>query len=195
MLFQKLSEFKKIPKKARVLTVGSFDGVHLGHQKVIKEVLKISDKKDLTSSLLTFEPIPKLYFGRKKNIKLEPILSLPQKISKLKELGLAEVFALDFELILNLSAVDFVSYIQKVLAPKIWVVGSDFKFGKNRVGDATILTKIGKKLNFEVVICNLFCSQESAQKVSSTQIRALIKAEKHELVKKSLGWEFEIGSP
>jgi riboflavin kinase/FMN adenylyltransferase len=127
--------------KNSVLTIGNFDGVHLGHQEVLKNISNFAKKSNLKSALLTFEPHPIKIINPKRNFK-QRISTLSQKLHILKEEKLVDVvFLLNFnQELANLSAQDFVKNILlKKMQINQLLVGYDFIFGKNRLGDVDLL--------------------------------------------------------
>ncbi|MDI6785836.1 MAG: bifunctional riboflavin kinase/FAD synthetase [bacterium] len=140
---------KVFKKQGSIITAGVFDGVHYGHQNIIKEVVKESNSKNLISAVLTFYPHP-LQIITKSAPRL--ISSLDERIKLLKELGVSKVLLVNFnQEIANLSPEDFVSQIliDKLGMKKIWV-GEDHTFGIKQRGNIDLLKKMSQKYNFEV---------------------------------------------
>ena len=133
-----------------VLTIGNFDGIHLGHQEILKFARDIAGRKNIKSALLTFEPHP-LKITKPHQIFDQKLSSLSQRLSILKEQNLVDItFIIGFnQKIADLSALDFVEQILvNKLKIKHLVVGYDFTFGKNRAGNADLLQKLAKIYNF-----------------------------------------------
>jgi riboflavin kinase / FMN adenylyltransferase len=172
-----------------ILTIGNFDGVHFGHQFLLKKLLNLSQKLKLDSTVLTFNPNPKEFFLQKKvqksdnldfiyeqNLeKFKNIMTLPQKIKALEKIGISQLIILKFDHNLaNLSAEDFV---QKILIQKVnmkfLVVGKDFCLGKNKRGNSIFLKNYAKKTQqFRIRI--LERQKINNQEISSTLIRKLL---------------------
>ena len=129
-----------------VIAIGNFDGLHLGHQKVIKEAKRKAKKNNIPFGVMTFEPVPVMFFNNK--IKNHRINSLEQKKTQLKK------FKLDFLIIINFnknfssqSAEEFIKkIIFKKTKCKYLYVSKNFKFGYKRQGDIKTLKKFEKKI-------------------------------------------------
>lgn len=136
-------------KQGSVITIGVFDGVHLGHQNIVKEVVKEGNSRNLISAVITFYPHP-LQIISKSSPKL--ITSLDERIKLIKELSVNKVLVVNFnQKIATLSPEDFVSQIliNKLGIKKIWV-GEDHTFGIRQSGNITLLKKMSQKYDFEV---------------------------------------------
>ena len=177
--------------RSGVIAIGNFDGLHLGHQKVINEAKKKAKKNKLPFGLMTFEPVPVMFFNKK--IKNHRINSLTQKKHQLKK------FKLDFLIIIKfnkkfstLSAEEFIKNIlYKKTSCKFLYVSKNFKFGYKRKGNVRTLKKFEKKFSFKNLIVNPF--KKKKRIISSTFIRKKIKAGKIEEVNKLLNrnWSIE----
>ena len=135
-----------------VVAIGNFDGLHLGHQKVLKESRQKAKSKKLKFGLVTFEPVPTMFFN--KNIKNHRINSLNQKIYFLKKNKLDFLVIINFnKAFSNLNAKEF---IKKILFEKLKsryiFVSKNFKFGKKRLGDIKTLIKFEKQYLYETVV-------------------------------------------
>lgn len=152
-----------------VVTIGNFDGLHLGHQKLITALKKSSEQLNLPSVLLTFEPHPQAFFS--KNNMLSRIMSFKEKWIILLKYRIDYLYCLRFnKKLADLSAEDFVETILvKTLGAKEIIVGDDFKFGAKRAGDVTVLKKMGEKFKFQVII--LPQENKSNNRISSSRIR------------------------
>jgi riboflavin kinase/FMN adenylyltransferase len=152
-----------------VATIGNFDGVHLGHQAVLSQLALKGDMLGLPATVITFEPQPIEFFVPEK---APPRLSrFREKVEALRTYSIQQLCVLKFNKTLaQMSANDF---IQKLLVTglnvRYLVVGDDFKFGKDRQGDFSLLQKVGKEQGFEVVNMHTFAIAET--RVSSTQVR------------------------
>lgn len=178
--------------KQNIMTIGNFDGLHLAHQKILKTIKKTADfKKNSIKSLLTFENHPKSFFTNK-NFKL--LTSLDEKMGLLKKFDIDFVFIERFdEKIANLSAADF---IKKILIDKLnlstLIIGDDHTLGKNKEGNYEFLKNISKKFNFEIIrIDPIFFERK---RVSSTNIRKLIKSGNILQANKMLGYKYFVNS-
>ena len=131
-LIRSLNQIKTALPKT-VLTIGNFDGIHLGHLEIIKEIKRISKAKNLSTAILTFEPHP-ISFLRPERPKDFRISSLAEKLRIFRELEIDFVIALPFNQ--ALADIEAENFIYEILIKKIntqhLVIGYDFIFGKNR---------------------------------------------------------------
>src|SRR5208337_5354080 len=155
-----------------VVTIGSYDGLHLGHQKIIKRVIELARKGEGDAVVLTFEPHPVKFLHPELQIPL--ITPYRKKMMLLTQFGIDVTINLPFsEDIARMSAEEFIQEIvQRRIAPSWVVVGFNFTFGKGRTGSPEELIKIGKRLGFGVEIIPPF--HVAGEVVSSTRIRELI---------------------
>lgn len=132
-----------------VLTIGSFDGVHLGHKALIDQLLDISKNEDAESILITFHPHPRKILGDK----IELLSTLDEKIEILSKLGLDHLAIIPFtESFSELSPLEYVEdFLVKYFHPKAIVIGYDHKFGKNRKGDLKFLESLSEKWQYRVI--------------------------------------------
>jgi len=152
------------------LTVGVFDGVHRGHQQVIRQLVAGAHAKDALAVALTFDPHPAKVFGRG-DIKL---LTLPGERAKLLgDMGVDVVITHSFDKdVANISAFDFMKQLKDLLGLEHLVLGYDSALGKNREGSATRLTEIGRELGYTVEVVSAL--GDASGVFSSTEIRKLI---------------------
>ena len=153
------------------LAIGNFDGVHLGHQKIIKTLVNNAKKNNKRSAILSFSPHPRRFFS--KGLDRYQIISEDQKKYLLNDLGIDYYFSLHFDqTIANLSPTEF---IEKIIVHQLHVdkliVGYDFRFGKNREGDITILKDYGLIHGFALEIIDPIKDSDSKEVYSSTAIR------------------------
>jgi len=173
-----------------VVTIGSFDGVHLGHQAVIRQVIDKARELDVPSVAMVFEPQPHEFFsGEQAPARL---MRLREKALALFEAGIDRVCCLQFNRSLrSLSAEDF---IQKVLIDglgvKYLVVGDDFRFGCDRSGDYRLLQRMGLEKGFEVSDTHTF--EVGGERVSSTRIRGELELASFTKVAELLGKPYSI---
>ena len=135
-----------------VLTIGTFDGVHLGHQKILQKLKEEAFKIEGETVLFTFYPHPRMVLNPT-NHGLKLIQTQDEKIEKLKKIGLENLIVQPFtESFSNLTAKDFVEkfLIEKLNVKKL-VIGHDHQFGKNREGTLEFLIEMANKYNFEVI--------------------------------------------
>jgi len=177
--------------KNSVVAIGNFDGLHVGHQKVLEEAKHKAKKNNLKFGLITFEPMPIMFFN--KNIKNHRINSLNQKIYFLKKMKLDFLVIINFNKdFSNLSAKNFIEKILfKKFKSKYIFVSKNFKFGKKRLGNITTLKKFEKKYLYKTVITTP--QKKERRIVSSSLIRKNIHQGRVKDVKKLLGrtWSIE----
>lgn len=167
------------------LTIGNFDGVHRGHQAVIQELAGAAGERDLPTSLMLFEPQPVEYFaGDKAPTRL---YRCREKLMAISEQPIDLVIMMSFHASLaNLEAEDFVKQILiDRLGMKYLLVGDDFRFGKNRMGDHDLLVRMAKQYEFE--LGHLDSVIQSGQRVSSTLIRQHLSAGEFDQARELLG--------
>ena len=169
------------------LCIGNFDGIHLGHQHVIKKIIKNSQSDNLKSAIMTFVPHPKIYF--KKTDGNFNIITNSDKKNFLKSLGVENYIEYKFNKTLsNLDAVDFIEKILvKQLNVKKIVVGKDFRFGKDRKGDTSLLKKLSSKHKYKLSIIGHVKNKKTNLKFSSSIIRRNINEGLFEKVSQALG--------
>ena len=141
----------QLPPAPSVVTLGNFDGVHRGHQAVLKLVVDTAKKHELTSVAVTFDPHPRLVHLPEEP--LVPIVSLPQKIQLLEDCELDATLVIHYTLdFATQSAEEFVQNILvEALNARIVVVGADTRFGAGNTGDIYTLRRLGKIHDFEVI--------------------------------------------
>lgn len=173
-----------------VLTIGNFDGVHLGHQTVLKQVKQKAKQLGLAAVVMTFEPQPLELFMRQKAP--ARLTRLRDKFVQLSKLDLDRLLCINFNKeFAQLPAKQFVEKLLiEQLGVKYLVVGDDFRFGKDRQGDFALLQQAGKEYGFEVVSTDSFCLD--TQRVSSTAIRKALASDELEAAKTMLGRDYSI---
>ena len=171
-----------------VLTIGTFDGVHIGHQKIIKRLVEISEIKNLTPSLLTFFPHPRMVLQKDANIKL--INTIDEKKDILKQFGISNLVIKEFtKEFSRLTAEDFVKNILvDHLKAKHIIIGYDHHFGRNRNANIEDLKQFGKDFDFEVEEISKQDINDVA--VSSTKIRAALQEGNIKTANTYLGYNF-----
>ena len=173
-----------------VIAIGNFDGIHLGHQKVINQAKQKAKKNKLPFGIITFEPIPAMFFNKK--IKSHRINSLDQKKNQLNQLELDFLIVINFnKKFSKLSAEKFIeNIIFKKTKCKFLYVSNNFKFGFKRQGDIRILKKYSKMYNYKTVITSPL--KKTKMITSSTIIRKKISQGKIFEVNKLLGRNWSI---
>jgi riboflavin kinase/FMN adenylyltransferase len=177
-----------------VLTIGNFDGIHLGHQALLKLLAEMADKHDAKRCLMTFDPLPHEYFStasatpRLMNTR-EKIIAL---IEHNPELCPENLLLLNFDDDFSaMSADQFVKTILvDALAVRAVVIGDDFRFGQDRRGNLEMLKTLGAEYGFEARA--LPTQQVTNQRVSSTQIREALLNNQFDLAEQMLARPYEI---
>ena len=162
---------KKIHQNS-ILAIGNFDGVHLGHQKVILQAKSKAKKLKLPFGILTFEPMPVMFFNKK--IKNHRINSIEQKKQQLKKFNLDFMIVVKFnKKFSKISAKNFIDLIiSKKIKCKFLFVSSNFRFGFKREGNVNTLKRFSKKFGYKIVITKIY--KKNSKIVSSSLIRKKI---------------------
>lgn len=173
-----------------VVTIGTFDGVHIGHQKIIKRLIDTGKQDELKSVILTFFPHPRMVLQKDSNIKL--INTIDERHKILDALGLdyllIKEFTKDFS---RLSAEDFVKDILvDTLHVKKVIIGYDHRFGRNRNADINDLKRFGEQYHFEVE--EISAQDIDAVAVSSTKVRKALMDGDIKRANRFLGYSFMI---
>jgi riboflavin kinase/FMN adenylyltransferase len=185
-VFNSISSY--VSQKQSIVTIGTFDGVHIGHQEIIEKIIEDAKKSDCESLILTFFPHPRMVLAHESGVKL--LNTINEKIELLQKIGLSDLIIHPFdETFSQLSAEEFVAdiLVEKLKIKKI-ILGHDHRFGKNRSASIEDLIIFGKKYNFEV-------EQISAQKIdqvaiSSTKIRTALLEGNITLANQYLGYQY-----
>ncbi|MFI4919563.1 MAG: bifunctional riboflavin kinase/FAD synthetase [Legionellales bacterium] len=159
--------------KGAVATVGNFDGVHLGHQYLLKSLRTKANNMGLPLVLVLFEPQPREYF-QQSNAPVR-LTSLREKLELLKQCQVDYVYCIKFnDKLAQISATDFANnYLFSMLKVKYLLIGRDFRFGNNRSGDVGLLQALGSQSGCDVQVFSDFCIE--GKKISSTTIRAALQ--------------------
>ncbi len=171
------------------VTLGKFDGVHKGHQKLIRKVEELSRERGLLSAAFTFDHIP---------LRLLPpsgqrfLSTNEERRHAFEQMGLAYEVEFPFtEELMNMSAQDFIGEILvRRLRAKAVVVGSDYRFGKGRAGDADLLVRAGKDAGFETFVMEK--ERWNGQEISSTLVRRKLMEARMEDVTEMLGHPYQV---
>jgi riboflavin kinase/FMN adenylyltransferase len=172
-------------QQGTVLTMGNFDGVHLGHQQLIAQTVAQAEARGVSSTVVTFEPHAFEYFAGQ-NVTIPRLTRLREKFLSLAACGIDNVIILPFnQLLANQSASDFIAQMAAALHPVHMVVGDDFRFGQGRSGDFALLQQLGDELGFTAE--SLPTVMVEGERVSSTRIRKALAAGDLGLAKQLLG--------
>ncbi len=177
----------------RVITLGAFDGIHLGHQALISKTFELAQELKAQPALVTFDPHPRKVIQPHLDLKL--LTPLEEKLELLKKRGLPEVIIIPFtKALAELSPDLFVEkYLIDYLNIKGIVIGFNFRFGRNRTGDPELLKKLGTLYGFQVEVVPAVIID--GKKVSSTMIRELLKRGEVEEANKLLGRPYTLIGP
>ncbi len=183
--FEKFSSFSN----DSTLAIGNFDGIHLGHQKILQLLKEKAKKSDLPSLVLTFSPHPEKILGGKL---VKMIQTLDQRLREIQKFGIDTVLVVPFdEKFSSLSGQDFIQKIVvNTLKAKEVIVGENFRFGKNREGDISLLQLSASRFNFRVH--SIPAVVKDGMVVSSSLIRSSLQEGKIEIANDLLGRLYEI---
>jgi riboflavin kinase/FMN adenylyltransferase len=172
------------------LTIGNFDGLHRGHQAVLRHLQQRAAEQQLATTVMTFEPTAQEYFSP--GTAPARLQRLRDKLAMLQELEVNQVHCLRFnQELAELSADAFVGQILvEGLDVRYLVVGDDFRFGKERRGDFAFLQQAGQRYGFEVVSTRTFL--EGEDRVSSTRIRQALAEGDLAMAEQLLGRSYRI---
>ena len=185
-IFQSIQDFSSTKKT--ILTLGTFDGVHIGHKKILERLIQNTENEEYESLVLTFFPHPRMVLQEQSDIKL--LNTISEKIALLEKIGIQNLVIHPFdEGFSKLTAEEFVRTIlvDRFHIKKI-IIGHDHRFGRNRTADINDLITFGKQYGFEV-------EQISAQEikdvsVSSTKIRKALMEGDMALANEYLGYDY-----
>jgi len=174
-----------------VATIGNFDGLHLGHQKVLEQLREKAQQLNLPSLLITFEPLPQEYFrGTAAPARL---LRLREKLMLLATYKIDRVLCLRFNQ--KLAQLPAAEFVQQILVSKLgikWlIVGDDFRFGAQRQGDFALLTQLGEKHGFAVTPTTTVTRE--GVRIGSSRVRTALDQGDLTLAKQLLGRPYRIG--
>lgn len=184
-------DLENFKAKNPVVTIGTFDGVHLGHRKIISRLQELARAVDGESVIFTFDPHPrKVVAPSETNLRL--LTSLDEKISLFERAGIDHLVVYPFTL--EFAQLSYEQFVEQILVGKIHtkslVVGYDHKFGKGRAGDFDLLKSCADRLGFQIEKLDVLLINES--NVSSTKIREAIQLGDFETANAYLGYQFTL---
>ena len=188
-IYHHISELKNVTNS--IVTIGTFDGVHLGHQKIIKRLVDLKKKQGGETILFTFDPHPrKVLFPEQTDLKL--ITTTKEKCELLQHFGIDNVLVFPFtKAFSRMHATDYISdIIVKGLKTKSLVIGYDHRFGSNREGNIVTLKELSKTYNFAVE--EIPAEEINSLNISSTRIRKAIEDGDIQTANEFLGYSFFI---
>lgn len=172
------------------LTVGNFDGVHLGHQALLKELRAAAQTHGLQTAVVIFEPHPREFFSPQQAP--ARLTSLREKLALFAGLGIDQVHVCRFnERFSQMSAANFINTLHEKLSAKFVLIGDDFRFGSGRVGDFALMEQIGAQLDFSVQAVHTVT--QDGVRISSTAIRGALLAGQMGTAQRYLGRHYSIG--
>ncbi len=183
---QSISKYDK--KHATAITIGTFDGVHIGHRKILERLINSAKKLDLQSTVLTFFPHPRMVLQKDADIKL--LNTVEEKAGIMKQIGLDNLIVHPFtKKFSRLSATDFVrDILVNDLKTKKIIIGYDHRFGRNRAANINDLIAFGAILDFEVE--EIPAQEIDDVSVSSTKIRNALAEGDVTTANRYLGYEY-----
>ena len=187
-VFENILEYK--PSRESIVTIGTFDGVHIGHRKIITNMVAKGEKENLLSILLTFFPHPRMVLQKDSNIKMIDTINEKKKI--FKKLGvevlIIQPFTKDFS---RMSAIKFTRdiLVNSLKVSKL-MIGYDHRFGRNR--EATVKTLKSFGLDYNFMVDEIPAQDIESISVSSTKVRKAIRSGDFKLVNKFLSRPFNL---
>jgi riboflavin kinase/FMN adenylyltransferase len=185
-IFHSINDFKSTKKT--ILTLGTFDGVHIGHKKILEKITQNTANGEYESLVLTFFPHPRMVLHGESAVKL--LNTISEKIDLLEKTGVQNLVIHPFdEMFSKLTAEEFVTTIlvEKLQIQKI-IIGHDHRFGRNRTADINDLITFGKQYNFEVE--QISVQEIDAVSISSTKIRNALTEGNMALANDYLGYNY-----
>ncbi len=171
------------------LTIGNFDGVHLGHQGLLNALRSEARQRDLQTAVVIFEPHPREFFTPQQAP--ARLTSLREKLEILGESGIDRVYLCRFNAhFAQINAADFMQTLHEKLAVKFVLIGNDFRFGRGRTGDFALMEKVGAERGFTVQAMRSVLRE--GVRVSSTAVRAALAAGQMNLAQRYLGRPYSI---
>jgi len=188
-LYRNLEVLKRLDSQRRVITVGAYDGVHLGHQEVVRQLKARTDEHGCLSLVLCFEPIPREFFAPANPP--SRLTCFRERFELLDRLGIDEMFCARFSGLQDLAPESFIRHLLvEALNVSHVVIGHDFRFAYNRLGTPDDLSSAGKQYGFGVTTVPAVYWND--RRVSSTNIREALQAGAIEQAAGMLGREYSM---
>ena len=186
-VYHDIKDFRKIPNA--IVTIGTFDGVHLGHQAVFKQMVDKARQIGGETVVITFFPHPRIVISPNDN-RLRLITSQEDKTEHLRRSNIDNLIIINFtKEFSHTSSEDFIKdYVVRYIQPAILVIGYDHHFGSNRSGDFDTLSKLGMEFHFAVEKINEQDIEDIT--ISSTKIRSALQQGDIKLANKLLGYSY-----
>jgi riboflavin kinase/FMN adenylyltransferase len=160
----------QLPREARAVAIGTFDGVHLGHRRVLDAAVAAG----LAPTVVTFDPHPRIAFG----YEVELLTTLRRRLELIGDAGIEDALVVEFDLdVAQLEPEEFVAQVLRPIGTEVVVAGADFRFGRGRAGDLEVLRRLGLDARTVPLVEN----------VSSSRIRDLLRGGEVERAARLLG--------
>ncbi|MGB9771940.1 MAG: bifunctional riboflavin kinase/FAD synthetase [Candidatus Kapaibacteriota bacterium] len=175
-----------------IITVGTFDGVHLGHQKILNRLKEIAKLENGISLIITFDPHPQYIVKRPEKEPIKLLTTINERLSLFDKFGIDRVLIIPFTK--EFSQTPAETFVREILHQKVGfshiLVGYDHFFGKNREGNFELLKKLSKEMGFKLEKISALIAEEIT--ISSTKIRNALLQNQIELANKLLGYHYFI---
>lgn len=176
-------------RRPLALTIGNFDGVHLGHQALLAQLQQVGRECGLATAAVVFEPHPREFFTPQQAP--TRLTSLREKAEMFADLGVERLQVCRFNRgFASMAAADFIGALHEKLVAKFVLIGDDFRFGQGRSGDFALLEKIGQERGFEVQAMQSVL--KDGVRVSSTAVREVLAQGRLEAARRYLGRHYSI---
>lgn len=178
--------------KNTVLTLGTFDGVHIGHKKILNRLKEISKNENLRTVVLTMDPHPQIVLQKSDKPPISLLTNINERITEFRRQDIENCVVMTFSY--EFSQLPAEKFIREFLCEKIGMskilVGYDHMFGKDRDGDEKLLERLGEELDFSVERIEAMVDNDVV--ISSTKIRNAIKAHQIEIANEMLGYNYMV---
>ena len=175
--------------KNTALTIGAFDGVHLGHREIFRQLVEVSKKRSLVPVAITFQPLPREVFGKKQGA--IAILSFEERKRRIELCGIEKLVVVRFSReYAKVSALDFMEQVRKKLDPRMLVIGHDFRLGKRKSAGESWLRRYCEKNGIELKVVRAVRAEGAV--VSSSRIRELLKEGELEKVSRIMALPYQL---
>lgn len=195
-----LTIYRTLPRydsqRPSAVTIGNFDGVHLGHQAILARVQDLASERGLSPTVMTFSPHPRTWFalrGQRPELVPTQISSLRDKLHALTQHGIQQIILTRFnQLLADMPAADFIEQLLvRGLNTRWLLVGQDFRYGHKRSGDIDLLRRAGQKYGFDVeTIADI--PDSTGQRISSSEVRKALAVGSLTRVRSLLGHHYTI---
>lgn len=186
------TKFVGFPTQGAVVTIGNFDGLHLGHQQLINQAIQLATAENLLSVVMSFSPTPRSFFDPSHCV--PQLQRISEKCLFLRAMNVDYLWCLRFTAkMATMTAQQFVKqFLVDALSVKHIVIGDDFRFGAGRKGDVSLLKQLGLLYGFQVH--EVAAIKDNAERISSTRIRDVLKEGDMERASQLLGRPYSIMS-